>query len=299
MKTTLLDLTKSRIATLTLLLITCSPSMAAGRGFIIGIPLGSTPGTAPVAAIDPATGVYSILSVSGNSYNALAQDSNRNLYAGSFSTTQENGRVSRIDRTSGVALEIFDAVTPGAGSIRGLSFDDANMLFAAVNRNDAQGSPTLHDDLYEIDLLHETTTRIGSLGFLGVQGLDFSPGGSLYAWDVNEGLLIVDPITGAAVDVNSSVGGTAAIQSIVFAPDGRLFGARQQLFSIDPNTGAFAPIGPGSGLDVRGIEWIVPEPSTMMQIVAGLLLVSFSRTGSICGTGRAGASKLERSGPLI
>src|SRR5438093_1522828 len=82
-----------------------------------------------------------------------------------------------------------------------------------------QGSPTLPDDLYVIDLANETTTRIGSMGFLGVQGLDYSPSGLLYAWDVSEGLLIVNPITGAATDVNSSVGGTGAIQSIVFAPD--------------------------------------------------------------------------------
>ena len=254
-----------------------SPSLAANEGFIIGVPIGFTPGTAPIVKIDPMTGVYAVLNSIGNSYNALAQDGHGDLYAGSFSVTAENGRVSRIDPYTGVPLETFNAVTPGAGDIRGLAFDPTNRLFAAVNRNDAHGSPTVPDDLYEIDLIHETTTRIGSLGYLGVQALDFSPSGSLYAWDVNFGLLIVDPITGAATDINPSIGGTAAIQSLVFAPDGRLFGARQQLFSIDPLTGAFSPIGPGGGPDIRGIEWIVPEPSTFILVLGSVPLIQRRR----------------------
>jgi hypothetical protein len=68
----------------------CLPNLAAGGGFIIGVPLGYTPGTAPFVAINPVTGAYSTLNVSGTSYNALAQDGNRALYASSFSSTEEN-----------------------------------------------------------------------------------------------------------------------------------------------------------------------------------------------------------------
>ncbi len=267
----------SRHAALILMAVFCLPSLALGQGYIIGVSSGFTPGTAPLVAIDPDTGSYSTLSVSGNSYNALAQDSHGNLYASSFSSTAENGLVSRIDPHTGAPLETFNAPTPGAGDIRGLSFGQADVLLAAVNRNDVHGSPTLPDDLYEIDLANQTTTRIGSMGFNGVQGLDYSPSGLLYAWDVIDGLLVVDPLTGVAVDVNSSIGGTAAIQSIVFAPDGRLFGARQQLFSINPLTGAFTPIGVGNGPDIRGIEWMVPEPSTLIISISGLLLLSRRR----------------------
>jgi hypothetical protein len=103
---------------------------------------------------------------------------------------------------------------------------------------------------------------IGSLGFLGVQALDFAPNGELFAWDVDFGLLAVNPINGVAIDVNPAIGGSGAIQSIVFAPDGRLFGARQALYSINPVTGAFAAIGHASTFDLRGIEWIVPEPAS-------------------------------------
>jgi hypothetical protein len=271
-----------QLAALVLPLGLALPCLAASEGFIIGVSTGFTPGTAPVVKIDPVSGAYTVLNSAGNSYHALAQDSHGNLYAGSFSVTAENGRVSRIDPYTGVPLQTFNAVTPGAGDIRGLAFDPTNRLFAAVNRNDAHGSPTLPDDLYEIDLTHETTSLIGSLGFLGVQGLDFSPSGSLYAWDVDFGLLTVDPSTGTATDVNPSIGGTAAIQSLVFAPDGRLFGARQQLFSINPLTGAFSPIGPGGGPDIRGIEWLVPEPSTFCLFIMTIIAAIGARRSGRC-----------------
>src|SRR3954469_17210020 len=284
MKTTLANLNLNHRAAFMLMAVFCLPSAAAAQGYIIGVSSGFTPGTAPLVAINPDTGVYSTLSTSGNSYNALAQDSHGNLYASSFNSTAENGLVSRIDPHTGAPLQTFNAATPGAGDIRGLGFDQLDVLFAAVNRNDIHGSPTLPDDLYEIDLANQSTTRIGSMGFNGVQGLDYSPSGLLYAWDVNDGLLLVDAATGAAADVNLTTGGTPPIQSIVFAPDGRLFGAREQLFSINPLSGAFTAIGPGNGPDIRGIEWVVPEPSTLIISISALLLFSprrFGRRGRI------------------
>jgi hypothetical protein len=248
--------------------------------YIIGVPIGFTPGTAPLVRIDPLTGSYTTIAASGNSYQALAQNAAGQLYGGSFSTTAENGRISRISPTTGAPLQTFSAVTPGAGDIRGLSFDLTGKLLAVVNRNDPQGSPTLPDDLYEINLASQTTSRIGSLGFLGVQGLDASPGGGMFAWDVQDGLLMVNPVTGAATDVNASIGGTAQIQSIVFAPNGRLFGAGDTLYAINATTGEFSKIGAGGGPDIRGIEWIVPEPSVAFLIAVAGIGDSFRRRPS-------------------
>lgn len=267
----------SRLAcgALALFACTCAPLTSLAAGYLVGVPVGYTPGTAPLIHIDPVSGAYSTIATIGNSYHALAQDSHGNLFTGYFATTASNGRVARINPATGAPLSVFNAVTPGAGDIRGLAFDQANQLFAVVNRDDNSGSPTLPDDLYKINLAAQTTSLIGSLGFLGVQGFDAAPNGDLFAWDGTAGLLRVNPATGAAVDVNPAIGGTAAIQSIVFAPDGRLFGARNALFSIDPVTGAFAQIGPGGGPDLRGIEWIVPEPSSALlaTIAIGVLRV--------------------------
>ena len=256
---------------------------SSAAGYLIGVPVGFTPGTAPLVKIDPVSGVYTTLSTFGNSYHALAQNSQGELFGGYFSTTTDQGRVARIDPLTGAPLQVFTTVTPGAGGIRGLAFDASDRLLAVVNRDDQSGSPTINDDLYEINLAAQTTSLIGSLNFMRVQGLDVTPDGTVYAWDVGAGLLRVNPTTGAATDVNPALAGSGAIQSIVFAPDGRLFGAGTALFSINPATGAFAQIGPGGGPDLRGIEWVVPEPSTaLLSMFASCLLFQFRR-----GRGRA------------
>lgn len=262
-----------RLAFSALALIASAPLTSLAAGYLVGVPVGYTPGTAPLVHIDPVSGAYTTTATIGNSYHALAQDSHGDLYAGYFVTTDSNGRVARINPVTGAPLAVFNAVTPGGGGIRGLAFDQADRLFAVVNRDDSSGSPTLPDDLYEINLAAQTTSLIGSMGRLGVQGFDAAPSGDLFAWDVSAGLLRVDPATGATVDVNPAIGGTASIQSIVFAPDGRLFGARDALFSINPSTGAFTQIGPGGGPDLRGIEWVVPEPSStfLATIAIGIL----------------------------
>ena len=250
------------------------PSLA-NASYLVGVSSGFVRGTAPQVRIDLQTGEYTTLHAQGRSYNSLAKNSAGELFGGWFSGSGENGRVSRFDPDTGAVLQTFNAVTPGADSSRGLSFDSSDNVFAVINRNDSQGSPTLDDDLYRFDLASQTTIRIGSLGFGAVQGLDISPDGNFFAWDVVTGLLSVDPLTGIATDINPTIGGTGDIQSIVFAPDGQLFGARRNLYSIDPTTGAFTQIGVGSGIDIRGIEFIVPEPSSG-AILLSLLAVTLS-----------------------
>jgi hypothetical protein len=244
-----------------LIIVVATAARHASANWIIGVPFGYPAGTAPFVRIDPDSGSYSVLSNVGSSFQALAQNSQGEIFA--------SGRLSKIDSTTGATIQQFNSIS--SADIRALAFDGNDRLFAVLNRNNTQGSPTINDDLLEINLSNQTIQVIGSLGFLGVQGLDFAPNGELFAWDVNFGLLTVNPLNGAAIDVNPAIGGSAAIQSIVFAPDGRLFGARQALYSINPVTGAYAAIGPASTFDLRGIEWIVPEPASglLVAMVAG------------------------------
>jgi hypothetical protein len=81
---------------------------------IIGVPLGYTPGTAPLVRIDPDSGGYTVPHATGNSYNALAQNSQGELFAAFFSGSAPNGRIARINPMTGAPLQVFNAVTPGA-----------------------------------------------------------------------------------------------------------------------------------------------------------------------------------------
>ena len=127
-----------------LCVMTCGFCAASSQAdSIIGITLGYTPGTAPLVSIDPATGSYAVLSTAGNSYNSLAQNSQGDLFAAFFSSSSSEGRIARLNPATGAPVQVFNAITPGAGSVRGLAFDNSDRLFAVVNRDDTFGSPTI------------------------------------------------------------------------------------------------------------------------------------------------------------
>ena len=77
--------------------------------------------------------------------------------------------------------------------------------------------------------------------------------GTLYGWDLEDGLVIIDSNTGEIADVNASVGADADIQSIVFMDDDRLFGGRDALYEIDVTTGETTFVGRGDYSDLRGL----------------------------------------------
>jgi hypothetical protein len=257
-------------------LVTTAAAITARADYIVGVPAGYTGSTAPLVKIDPTNGTSSILNSVGLSSQSLAQNAAGELFISFFVGAASNGRIARINPATGAPEQVYSAVTLGAGSIRGLAFDKSDLLYGVVNRDDANFSPTLPDDLYRFDLVSQTTQLVGSLGFKNVQGLDVAPNGDFFAWDIEFGLLSVNSMTGLATDVNPGIDGTVGIQSIVFAPHGRLFGAGFGLFSIDPITGAFSPLGTPGDIDLRGIEWIVPEPTTAV-ILLGMIALTTRR----------------------
>jgi len=89
--------------------------------------------------------------------------------------------------------------------------------------------------------------------FSGIQALT-ALNGVLYAWDTTYGLVLIDPATGLATDVEpgaSTLGG--GIQWLARRGDGRLVGGNATLYEIDPVTGVTTLIG-GSQNDLRGAE---------------------------------------------
>src|SRR5262249_7030931 len=77
----------------------------------------------------------------------------------------------------------------------------------------------------------------------------FDPAGALYGVDARSTLYRIDP-TNAATTRVGPVG--AAINALVFAPDGTLYGAGRSLYRIDPATGAGTRIGSFHGLRSAG-----------------------------------------------
>ena len=228
---------------------------------IIGVSWDET--NSPVIKIDETTGTGSTIGYSGfKKLNSLAQSASGLLY----SVGDDSGGSSlliTIDSDSGKGTQIaklnFGTTTP---DVRGLTFSPSGILFAVNN----PGNTWNYDDLYIIDPYTGIGTIVGSTGLSGIQGLDFSPSGTLYGWDIHIGLVTIDTETGIATDVNSSVGGTVDIQTITFTSDGRLFGAKEVLYQINSSTGEYTFVGSGAYADVRGIEYLsqtytTPTPS--------------------------------------
>ena len=228
---------------------------AANRGSTIGVSWSFS--NSPVFAIDATTGAGGLVGLSGfNRINSLARNSSGALFsAGSRPPLLGTPLLVTIDPNTGVGTEISTLDLGAPANVFALAFSPNDVLFAISNMTPGVTSP---QDLFTIDVATGVGTRVGATRRRFLSGLAFSPSGELYAWDIVFGLALIDTLSGAVTDVSLGAGGTSDIQTIAFALDGRLFGARDALFAIDPSTGEFSLIGSGGYSDVRGIEFIGP-----------------------------------------
>ncbi len=169
-----------------------------------------------------------------------------------FAYTADGTGLVRIDPATFAATRGATFTGLSYYSLRGMAFNAAGECFVIQNGGSA-GSTTDPDELYKLNISDGTFTFVGTInGFVGVQGLDFAPDGTLYGWDGLSGLLTIDPNTAVGTDV-SAVGGDFGIQTIAFGPNGMLYGGRDNWYSIDTTTGALTFISSGQMSDVRGV----------------------------------------------
>jgi hypothetical protein len=235
----------------------------------------------PVVRIDETTGIGVPIGLSGfPGLNSLAKNSAGTLFS-AVNTLGASPDLITIDPHTGAGTFVstlnFGGIRP---DIRGLAFSSNDTLFAINNTGPAGGLNP--DDLFIIDVATGVGNRVGATRLTGVQSITFSPGGTLFGWDVNIGLVTIDPTTGTASDVNTFVGGNPNIQGITFTPDGTLFGARDALFTIDVATGVHAFAGANGYADVRGIEYMlasirIPEPMPLALLMGGFGAMWFLR----------------------
>lgn len=195
--------------------------------------------------IDSTTGAGSMIGPTGfTRLNSMARDGSGTLY--SFSDSE----LINIDPTTGLGSFIGSSTIV---SVRGLAWVGGT-LYAA---EDSGGG----DLLYRVNPTTAAASLVGNIGFPGIQGLT-NYQGALYGWDVGsgsgigDGLIRIDTTTGAGTDVDpGTVGSGFEVQCLTQDGSGGLFGASNEMYRIDPATGATTLIGMGGYTDVRGMEF--------------------------------------------
>ena len=140
--------------------------------------------------------------------------------------------------------------------VRAIAFSPSNELYAIERENNGT------DALYLVNLGTGGATLVGPTDLDGIEGLAFAPDGTLYAWHDGPGssglgLVEIDPGTGAAHDPFPAVGELGDIRGLAVTADGKLYGARHELYRIDPATGISTLVGSGGYFDVSGLA---PRP---------------------------------------
>lgn len=200
-----------------------------------------------VVLVDSMTAAVTPLGFGLPGQNALARDTSGTYWCTTRTTaTPYVYGFTQIDPTTGAATVIH---TP-AVDLRGSCEDFGTGLFAIQD-----GGP---DRLVQVDVVTGVVTTIGNTGYSSIQGLALHLG-VLYAWDLNQGLLIVNPVTGVASDPFPGIGGPTGVQFLCSHPDGRLLvgggSSTNSLFVVDTNTGLTTLIGVMTGAsDLRGLE---------------------------------------------
>lgn len=227
---------------------------------IIGVQFND--GNAPLVEIDSSNGSASLIGSTGwGPLHSLARDSQGRL----FSVDPGSGLI-QIDEQSGVGQLVQS--TPI--DIRGLAFSTNDVLYGVVDG----GVNNAEDQLVTIDVDNGNVVLVGSTGLSGIQALDFSSSGALYAYDIGHpavtgserGLVTLNTITGAFSDITSADDGDSGLTVQSIAENhltGQFFAVDtlQNAYSIDPTTAAVTFLYTGGFGSIRGIEFqTVPEP---------------------------------------
>ena len=213
-------------------------------------PLYGISASGDLVRIDKSTGAATLIGNSGVGANGAAADSQGRIFSGGGNADQ----IIRIDPATGAGTVFLNTVgRPGGFGIRGMAFDSSDHLYVVLS----QASTTTVDTLATIDMTTGIYSVIGPTGRSDIQGLAFSPSGTLYALGISLGgqLCTLNTSTGSSVTIGGGGMGDDT-QALEFDTDGTCYASRANLIRVDPANGAATLIGPTGFADLRGMAMV-------------------------------------------
>lgn len=233
--------------------------------------------TGQVLRIDSTTGATQLLASGAGGKNCLCFGPDDRLWTTVRTGTTGNFQyhLAVIDPFTGAETLPFG--TLHVGDLRGMALSGDQLL--AIRD---QGTS---DELIRIDPDTGAVAVIGPTGMTGLQGLDSTVRG-MRGWDVNLGLVQIDPTTGVASDPFPGVSGPTGLQWLCSEnSSGRLLVGRTTLQAVDLSTGTVGPaIAVAGAPDLRGVEFTTGRAT---------------RFGSGCAGVRMGARFLNQDQTLV
>ena len=254
-----------------------------------------------LATVDQTTGAVTVIGPTGASrISGLAFDSTGALYGatqnnvafppptlkGPSNLVQLNPSTGAslssvaIKDSAGLGISIADlAVQPGTDILYGISGDIGGVgagEFYTINKT--TGAATLvgtTDDFFASIAFAPDGTL-----YMFAQTLTFGPNGPTFGPPELETL---NPSTAAELTAISTpqfygAFGIRPTDGVLFAGNGDGMGGTAALFTVNPTTGAETEVGPTGTTFVGDLAFQVPEPSTVMLVCLGLLVL-LSRAG--------------------
>lgn len=169
-----------------------------------------------------------------HAWNAMAIDNQGRILAayGRYFSAYE---IYELNPNTGQAT--FVAQTSLFG-IRALAFDDNGQLFALNDRTAPQSGAPM--DLYRIDLVSGSEVLIGDTGIRNSLAMDYYDG-SLWCFNLYNGLHQLDPMTGIARDVNPQFRGPLGTTiSLCINDAGTTYYLDGALWMVDQETGTIS-----------------------------------------------------------
>lgn len=230
-------------------------------------------GPGNVYLIDSANGSGTLLGSLGyTGAVGLARDSADDLYA-ICDHPVAGQAIVQVDPLTGAGTLVNSAIPLYTGEVfRGVSFDSSDNLWAE------------HTTSYIV-----TVPLASGVAVFGNKPSAFDmrsiawSGGEMYGWDLVKGLVIFDTVgTNWATNVNPGVPGSLDVNAMTASPSGQLFGAADELYTIDELTGVTTLVGSGPYSGITAMEFLGVPPNPVLSVTpltAGQA-ATFSVTGA-------------------